>query len=306
MPVAHYDLNEPWEFTAEFRVGGALTDPSAVTSLVIKPNGVETTYTYPDATNLTKDSVGIYRAKGTASIAGTWYVIITGTGTASAVERFEFVVDPRLPADLLNPDALVTHADTESWLARRDIQLAGEGEDDKILAVLINGASTAVQSEIDRKLKPLETAVAKKFHYEGNGYLSTAPWELRTLTSQPVVYSDLPTSSWWTLSAQTADLESDYRLEPRQRNLLGTYDYLSLPKLTARTFTRAVDNEVTLTGDWGVTTVPGDIQWLILEIIRLSYPTVLNVEAVEDVGLALTWLPRQLMEILDRYRRVPV
>lgn len=302
MPVVHYDLTEPWEVTAQFKVAGVLTDPSTVTSKVIRPDGVETTYTYPDVQNLTKDSVGIYRAKGTASLAGQWYVIITGTGVAAAVSRFEFTVDPKTPEDLLNADALVTHAQAEAWLGRHDIQLSDEGEDDQVVATLVNGASAAVQSELDRKLRPLETAAAKKFSYDGSGFLSTAPFELRTLTSA-VLYSDLPTSSWWTLAAQTSVLESDYRLEPHQTNTLGTYDFLTLPTTSQR---RNGGYEVTLTGNWGATTVPGDIQWLVLEIIRLSYPTVLNVEATEDVGLTLTWLPRQLMEILDRYKRVVV
>lgn len=300
MPVAHYDLNEPWEFTAQFLVNNVLTDPSTVTSTVITPT-TETTYTYPDIAHLTKDSVGTYRAKGIASEVGPWYVIITGTGTAAGISRFEFVVDPRLPQDYLNNDALVRHDQAEAWLDRQGVQLSEEGEDDQIIATLVNGASTAVQNEMDRKFRPLETGTAKKFRYDGSGYLSTAPYELRSVTSI-VAYSDLPTASWWTLSAQTGVLESDYRLEPHAANTVGTYDYLTLPTIRPRN-TSSADYEVTITGNWGVLTIPGDLQWLVLEICRLSYPEVLNVDATQDVGLTLTWLPRQLMEILDNYRR---
>ncbi len=200
-----------------------------------------------------------------------------------------------------NADVLVAHDTAESWLRRQGVQLKDETTDDSIIDVLINGASRAVQNEIECNLRPREVGVTKLFTYDGSSFLSLLPWQLDSVTSV-VLHSDRATTEWRTLAAQTGGAEGEYRLEPRQRNKLGCYDELTLPALRPRNYS-AAQFEVSVTGTWGVDQVPGDIEWLVLEIVRLSYPTPFA-SAGDEFGnvLSLSWLPRQLMEVLDAYR----
>ncbi len=303
------DIGDIVRATATFRnIAGVATDPTGVTFKLRKPDGTTTTYVYPTDAQLVKDSTGNYHVDVTVTLAGFYEWRFEGTGTVTASVDGEFLGATSVfypAAHPLASSALVTLKQAEVWLGRHGIQLEGETEDDIVLSLLINGASKAVQNEI-RYLLPRETATAKIFSYDGNGMLSFAPYTLATHTST-VVHSDLPTASWWTLEGQTGTAEADYRLEPRQKNLLGTYDWMSIPKVQSN-LVRHGEYQVTVTGDWGLANqaaVPGDIVWCVLEIVRLSYPETLAVRGPDlDIaaGLSLNWLPRQLLDLIDRYR----
>jgi hypothetical protein len=306
--LQHYDLNEPWEFTSTFKVNGTNTDPTVVTATIYKPDGTSTILTYPHA-DLTKDAVGIYRVKGTASIVGPWYVMVAGTGAAAARERHEFVVDTILPDDLLSDSALITMYEAETWLARAGNQTLGEREDDEIIAALVDSASHLVQSHIDRRLRPLEEDATKLLRYDGFGIVSFAPWELRAATSV-TLYSDRPTSYQEILLAGDATTDAEYLLNPRGLDSrLLTYGWMNVPR-SYRVYGRnpGVGHEVAVLGDWGVTTIPGDIKLAVKEIVRLSYPEILSTGGPSDISTdalsGFNWLPQQLMGALESYRRM--
>lgn len=67
-----------------FQVGGAATDPTAVSLAVTTPAGVATTYTYA-ALEVTRTGTGAYSKDVTCSEAGTWQYVWTGTGAVSDV-----------------------------------------------------------------------------------------------------------------------------------------------------------------------------------------------------------------------------
>lgn len=308
-----HDIGDVVRTTATFtNTSGAATDPTQVTFRLRKPDGAVTVLGpasgVTGGSGITRTGVGAYYVDVTIDQAGFYDWRFEGTGAVTAAIDGELLgaSSPFYPAATpLADNALVTLKQAEVWLNRHKIQTAGETEDDIVLSTLINGASSAVENELDRKLRPLETAVARRFRYDGSGFLDFAPYELRNLTSL-VVYTDLPTASQWTLLAQTATVESEYRLEPRQRSLLGTYDHAVIPRLN-RAYVPNGEHEATVTGDWGVTTVPGDIQWVVLEIVRLSYPQPLPApDELGGPGPGLNWIPRQLMDVLGRYRRVTV
>lgn len=307
--ITTHDIGDLVPLRAAFtNAAGAAADPTNVTFKIRKPDGTTTTYVHGTDSELVKDSVGNYHVDFPVTLAGFYEWRYEGTGTVTAAIDGEFVGATSVfyPAAYpVAPNALVTLKQAEVWLARNNIQLQGETEDDIILTILINGASQAIQNEI-RQLLPRETATAKTFRYDGDGMLSFAPYTLATHTST-VLYSDLEQAAWWTLTAQSATVQADYRLEPRQRNLLGTYDWMTVPKVQRRRQPDG-DFEVTVTGDWGLANqaaVPGDIVWCVLEIVRLSYPETMAVRG-PDLELAgtfsLNWLPRQLLDIVDRYR----
>ena len=52
---------------------GAAADPGALRLKVKTPDGTVTTYTYGVTTEISKDSVGNYRASLTLGAAGAWY-----------------------------------------------------------------------------------------------------------------------------------------------------------------------------------------------------------------------------------------
>ena len=307
MAVSHYDVNDPWERTATFKVNGVNTDPTAVTAKVRTPAGVVTNYAYPHA-NLTKDAVGIYRLTGTATEVGRWYYQTAGTGTAAGVEEDYFQVDPSRfdILDELEPYALTTIEDTELFMDRTGVQgtEANEADDLRFIAGLINAYSSAVREYTQRQFKPLETAATKKFSYDGAAYLSLAPYELRAVTSINL-YTDLPTSQWSLLVAQTAAVEGSYRLEPRQQTTVGTYLRLQMP---AFQLNGALSREVAILGDWGAGVVPADVRMVVEAEVTNAWSRSTGQAVSQDFGEGVLRdtgpfdLSRRSQGILDRHR----
>jgi hypothetical protein len=249
--LQHYDLGEPWQVTSTFSVAGINTDPTTVSAIAVDPTGAETTYTYPSA-NLTKTGTGVYVVSATASVVGTWYVLVTGTGAAAAKERHEFVVDPRLPGDTLATYALTTVEKAERYLGDQGISIRStERDQDIAIAEAINSYSQAINDYCNRRFKPTETAATHTFTYEGKTYLGLAPYEIRTATTI-VLYSDQPSASQWTLSSTPP---ADYTLMPREKSILNTYTWLELPRLG---YYRCA--AVAITGDWGPAAVPSAVE----------------------------------------------
>jgi hypothetical protein len=134
---------------------------------------------------------------------------------------------------------------------------------------LINGYSKAVRRYTRRQFKPTEDSVEKVFQYIGNGFLSLAPYEARNITTV-TLYTDLPTTGWQVLDNQDQFNESQWRANPRNRSEEGTYWSLVLPEIgpyhpyfdmpVTTLNRRNLWYEVTVLGDWGVATVPEDVE----------------------------------------------
>lgn len=170
----------------------------------------------------------------------------------------------------LNADALTSWDNALTFLARTDVEGADLVDDENFLALLINAASTAIARYTGRQFAPTETAAPKLFRYDGGGVLRLRPYEARSVSSI-VLGTDLPVTSQRTLLAQTATQAAEYRLEPRQKTLLGTYTWLVLPTVRLSESGEQLGSQVTVVGDWGVGSVPADVEFACLRAVAHWY-----------------------------------
>lgn len=214
----------------------------------------------------------------------------------------------------LQTDALCSVEEARLWIYRETTEVAA----DDLLPILINGVSDAVCGYTGRQFIPAEDAADKVFRYDGSGYLSLSPYEARAVTAV-VLYSDLAAASWLTLTNQSASQEAEWRAEPRHRSRAGTFLWLTLPEVGEFAAVNADDlgirrargHQVTVTGDWGIGSVPGDVRLATLITVSHWYR---NPEAfqsrnfagegiVDAVEEAEAWLPGAARGFLERYRR---
>lgn len=227
----------------------------------------------------------------------------------------------------LREDALTTVADLRNHIGEQSLTVARAER-------AINAMSRTIRNYCGRQFVPREgdqTALAKKFRYDGSGMLvlGASPsyaTELRQVTSI-VLFSDLPSANQVTLSAGTANVtEADYRLEPRQGTREGTYLWLTLPSIPPSLipdgpspggYTLEADTkriEVTITGKWGAGDVPEDVEaaCLIAATNYLRNPEAFQSRSLgdfsftESVPTAIDTgqsLPRDARALLYDYRR---
>jgi hypothetical protein len=182
----------------------------------------------------------------------------------------------------LQANALVTAEQARLWVKRA----INATVNDDILELAINGVSDAIENYCQREFKPpvpnadLGAPVTRVFRYDGEGYLSLAPYDLRSLggagygdEGSIVLYNDQPTVDQVTLLAATGTAEAWYRLGPRNGTRDGTYLWLGLPAFIGDralasfnltrprwlTRTNTFEAEVAVTGYWGMTQVPGAV-----------------------------------------------
>jgi hypothetical protein len=88
--------NTPVQWTVTFTVGGVVTDPTAVTFRVKRPNAAvtESAYVYGVDSQPTKVSTGVYRLRYDPAEAGLHRVRAEGTGACNADIESEFEVLP--------------------------------------------------------------------------------------------------------------------------------------------------------------------------------------------------------------------
>jgi hypothetical protein len=96
--IATYDIGDLPRLTTTFKVGGVLTDPSAITFAVKRPDDTLTTYTYGVGGQIVKDSVGTYHVDLSLDQRGLWHYRWTGTGSAEGAEEGRFYVRQRQTA----------------------------------------------------------------------------------------------------------------------------------------------------------------------------------------------------------------
>ena len=203
----------------------------------------------------------------------------------------------------LNTDALATVDQARAMI--RD-----QAADNDLLELLVNGYSRACALYTRREFAPATDDVSRTFRYSGGGWLDVTPYELRAVATV-VVGSDLATVDQVTLDEQSGTQQAGYRLEPRQGTLDGTFLRLSLPTMHAL---EPHHHQVTVTGDWGMTTVPPDVTLACLIAVANGYRNpeafasrqlgeLALVEAGGGGDIAGQSLPDAARNLLKPYRR---
>ena len=213
----------------------------------------------------------------------------------------------------LNSDALTTVAKARTYIG-------DPNADTTLVEILINSASRTIRQYTSRQFLPAEAASAKKFRYDGSGLLDMPFTELRSVSSI-VVYTDLPTADQVTLTPASGTTEADWRLEPREGTTETTYLWLILPtslpwKQDSTSgypppWTKGI--QVTITGDWGANTVPGDVEEACLMAAAHRYRNpegvtsrtlgALSISDIPDAPNFSSSLPRAARYILNAYKR---
>jgi hypothetical protein len=92
-----YNRDTEVTLTGTFRdlVLDALADPDAVTLYVLNPAGTVSTYTLA-ASEVTRDSLGVYSKDVTLDASGAWYYRFKGSGAVTVADwkRIDVIDDP--------------------------------------------------------------------------------------------------------------------------------------------------------------------------------------------------------------------
>lgn len=185
-------------------------------------------------------------------------------------------------------------------------------DDDRKLEPTVNMVSRAITRYTQRQFWPepafvnkQDTApsVAKIFRYNGDGYLSFAPYELRSLDPGGIkVYTDLPQTSWQTLQDQTPTVEAEYRLEPRNLTPENTYLWVALREMgefgivpvgmTGNVLNRITrGHQVTITGRWGMVAPPEEAVGALLITVDALWKDPEGFATRSIAGMSISALP---------------
>jgi len=298
--VTIYDTGDIATIAAVFKdAAQTLADPTAVTATVRAPDNTIASYTVT-AGQIVKDSVGNYHLDVACTQVGDYFGDFVGTGAVTATVPFVFSVR----RDVAASGALAATALT-SLGAMREYVLrdATDGSQDPMLIRLGNAYSAAVYAYTRREWLPQANAATRKFTYSGGGFLSFEPYELRTLTSI-TMYSDLPTTNQRVLSGGSSTVQGEYRLHPPNRSPEGTWQWITLPQAAFGVAAQGVpsywnnpypygpvgrtaplDFEVSVLGDWGIGTVPADVELAVLIAVKDAYENPTGYAAGIEGGL---------------------
>src|SRR4051812_29508852 len=265
-----YQIGDAVPLEATFRnTAGTLTNPTAVTLTVRAPDGTITT---PSPTN---PSTGVFHYDLSVTQPGLWWYTFKGTGAIQAADRKSFYVetDWTTTAGPLSAHALVTLEEAREYV----LESVNDNSQDHKLVRRINAFSEAVW-QYTRREWTTSTAATRLFQYRGYGMLNLAPYDLRTATAV-VAFTDLPTSYQITLTAGTGSVYPMYELKPAGGTNEGTYRWLD-PRFGLQPFPYISDLydgwpplnltlwnrefQVSITGDWGIPTVPWDVKEAVL------------------------------------------
>jgi hypothetical protein len=199
---------------------------------------------------------GLYSIDLTAPTTAGQYRIIWDDGSTFAAE--DLIVVSTLSTLVPSGSDLTTLAAVKRHLKKR----ATDTTDDDRLQDLIAAYSRAIRAYTDRQFVPAENAATKVFEYDGSGYLALSPFELRAVTS---VTLDGAVLSVFSASAPSG---YSYRLFPVSKTTESTYLSIALPDFSHypcgdRYFRRSswtMGSEVSIVGDWGVGSVPADVE----------------------------------------------
>lgn len=148
------------------------------------------------------------------------------------------------------------------------VKRADEDSDGRV-ELLISGMSKAIRRYTDREFVGLndpasdggpvdtETPFEREYEYDGSGYLSLSPWDVREIVSV-------------TLNGDALDLltsgltlgSTEYAPRPRQRDTLGVYKSLTLPEDCGI---------VVVNAKWGIVGVDPDVELACLHAVSDAY-----------------------------------
>lgn len=94
MSANTYLVGQVAKLMATFTLGGIDTDPTTVSVVVRRPDGIRLTYVYGTDVEVVKDSTGHYRLNFTPTMPGNHWHYWISTGTAATVGELMFVVSP--------------------------------------------------------------------------------------------------------------------------------------------------------------------------------------------------------------------
>ena len=196
--------------------------------------------------------------------------------------------------------AAFTAADDETY-----IEITGRGVY-RITAV--TNATTVVLSGAPAAGSGLAWQLSEErvFEYDGSGALDLRPYDLREI-GKIVLYTDLET-------AQQSTLETaDYRLRPAGRALGGTFFSIGIPTPNVAEYEYGYGWQVTVTGFWGMATVPGAVRFACKQWVKnivenpgqYASHTMAGYTVTPDFGFLGTGagMPRSVEHRLKRWKR---
>lgn len=147
---------------------------------------------------------------------------------------------------------------------------------------------------------------ARVFEYDGSGVLDLRPYDLRELAAV-TLYTDLD------VAQQHALTDDEYRLRPAGRARGGTFLKISLPTPRVRESEYGFGWQVTVSGLWGMTAVPGSVklackQW-VENIVKnpgaFASQTMAGYTVVPelDIGARRAGMPPAVRHRLERWCR---
>ena len=236
-----------------------------------------------------------------------WWQVTLPSAKTQDTPEFELTITEHTD----QPTGLLSSLEAVREYVLRD---QNDASQDSQLARLLKGYSRAVQKYSRREWLPEVAGAARRLSYNGLGYLSLAPWDLRTVTSI-VMFTDLPTAQQRTLVAGSPTVEGEYRLLPAGLTEEGTYRALALPPFTPYNNQfgagHMVDGEwvyrppngsyeVTVTGDWGIGYVPDDVELACLIAIKNGYENPSSMAAGSQGGFSFAEVPEQSTSSWER------
>jgi hypothetical protein len=270
-----------------------------------------------------------------------WDYLVAGV-TKYSNEELIVGTGPSLPDNPgLATNALTNVAAFAAWLDE-EIEV---GDPTAFAIRIINGYSTAIHRYTEREFLPVTPAlnsdqpVARRFRYDGSGILSlTDPIsDLRSLGGTGyggiggiTMFSDRPTAYQYQTVAGTTTVEGEYRLEPRSKTEEGTYLWLELPTIErsrprtalistsddAQVFSAPsrLNDEVTITGYWGIGYVPADVEQALLICCEVEWrkqaarargqvPPIEAETGLPSDDRAGFWLPYEARSLLNQFMR---
>lgn len=184
----------------------------------------------------------------------------------------------------LSPLALASIEAARSLILRVPDPTQATDKDD-VLTRYINAYSTVIRRYCGRQFFPdplfvddEDTAdpVTYMFTYDGNGFLSLQPFELREVEDGGIVVIPSGADSGTVLDPTKPEVT----LEPRQRTEEGTYLWMRLlqfdnPRAFPPRMNTGLLSTVQITGRWGMVAVPEDVETACLMSVeeRFKNPT---------------------------------
>jgi hypothetical protein len=162
---------------------------------------------------------------------------------------------------------LTTLANVRAFLQKN----VSDTAQDPLISSFITRASDAIMHDCDRRFLPAETAAAHTFEYTGGGWLDLSPFDLRSVSQ---IRLDTDETSPTTLAT------TDFRVYP-QNAPFGVYTALRLAPYLVTSRARWQYRLVEVTGNWGWTSVPSDVEQACILTVRTWLRR--DVSAVEAV-----------------------